>query len=134
MIINANSVEPGSRITADVCIIGSGAAGITLAVELSRHGIATVLLAGGRRRERSSDRDLYRGVVEPAHPHEPLEEYRRRAFGGTTIAWGGRCIPFDPIDFEVRPWIPNSGWPVTFTDLLPHYERAMAICGRRILV
>ena len=128
MIIDADSVEPGSRITADVCIIGSGAAGITIAAELSQRGIATVLLTGGRKRERSRDRDLNRGVIEAAYPHEPLEANRRRAFGGTTTAWGGRCIPFDPIDFDSRPWVPDSGWPLTYAELLPHYQRAMEIC------
>ena len=128
MIIDADSVEPGSRITADACIIGSGAAGITIAAELSQRGISTVLLAGGRKRERSWDRDLNRGVIEAAYPHEPLEANRRRAFGGTTTAWGGRCIPFDPIDFDARPWVPDSGWPLTFAELLPYYQRAMEIC------
>jgi choline dehydrogenase-like flavoprotein len=128
VIIEANRVEPHARITTDVCIIGAGAAGITLALELSRNRIGTVLLTGGQRRERSSDRDLYRGVAEPSYPHEPLEETRRRAFGGSTIAWGGRCLPLDPIDFEERRWIPDSGWPITYADLLPHYERAMVIC------
>jgi choline dehydrogenase-like flavoprotein len=128
MIIDADSVEPGSGITADVCIIGSGAAGIPIAAELSRHGIATVVLAGGRKRERPWERDLNRGVIEAAYPHEPLEANRRRAFGGTTTAWGGRCIPFDPIDFDARPWVPGSGWPLTYTELLPYFQRAMEIC------
>ncbi len=128
MIIEANRVEPGARIRTDVCIIGAGAAGITLALELSRNNIATVLLTGGQKRERPWDRDLYRGVAELSHPHEPLEENRRRAFGGTTTAWGGRCIPLDPIDFQRRSWIPDSGWPITYTDLLPSYERSMEIC------
>ena len=128
MIIEANRIEPNARIETDVCIIGAGAAGITLALELSRSGIDTVLLTGGQKRERPWDRDLYRGVADISRPHEPLEENRRRAFGGTTIAWGGRCIPLDPIDFERRRWIADSGWPITYIDLLPHYERAMVMC------
>ena len=128
MIIDADRVEPGSRVTTDVCIIGSGAVGITIAADLSQHGIGTVLLTGGRKRERAWERDLHRGVVESGHPHEPLETNRRRAFGGATTVWGGRCIPFDPIDFEARPWVPDSGWPLTYVELLPYFERAMEIC------
>jgi len=82
MIIEAKRVEPNAHMTTDVCIIGAGAAGITLALELSRHSIDTVLLTGGQKREQSWDRDLYRGVAEISHPHEPLEEGRRRVFGG----------------------------------------------------
>lgn len=128
MIIEAKRVEPNAHMTTDVCIIGAGAAGITLALELSRHSIDTVLLTGGQKREQSRDRDLYRGVAEISHPHEPLEEGRRRVFGGSTIAWGGRCIPLDPIDFERRPWISDSGWPITYADMLQHYKPAMVMC------
>jgi len=128
MIIGADRVEPNACVTTDVCIIGAGAAGITLALELSRNSIPAVLLTGGQRRERPWDRDLYRGVTDLSYPHEPLEQGRRRAFGGTTIAWGGRCMPLDPIDFQKRPWIPGSGWPIAYADLLPHYTRAIELC------
>jgi cation diffusion facilitator CzcD-associated flavoprotein CzcO len=44
MIIDANRVDPNARVTADVCVIGAGAAGITLALELSRNDISAALL------------------------------------------------------------------------------------------
>ncbi len=40
------------------------------------------------------------------------DNYRVRAIGGTSRIWGGRAIPFDPIDFEKRDWVPGSGWPL----------------------
>ena len=128
MILDAKNIENLARLTTDVCIVGSGAAGITLAVELKRCNIDVVVLTGGRERETSADRDLYRGVADVEHPHEPLEENRRRVFGGTTVAWGGRCIPLEPIDFASRPWIPNSGWPVPYAEIRPHFDRAMELC------
>jgi len=54
--------------------------------------------------------------------------YRRRALGGTTAIWGGRCIPFDPIDFEHRPWIQHSGWPISHEDVAPYYGAALEVC------
>ena len=48
--------------------------------------------------------------------------------GGTTTVWGGRCAPFDPIDFERRPHVPHSGWPVSRADLDPYYARAHVYC------
>jgi choline dehydrogenase-like flavoprotein len=128
MILEASHIENRANLTTGVCIVGSGAAGITLALELSRNNVPTIVLAGGRKRESSSDRDLYRGVADSTHPHEPLEENRRRAFGGTTIAWGGRCVPLEPIDFQRRAWIPNSGWPIAYSEVLPYFERAMELC------
>jgi choline dehydrogenase-like flavoprotein len=128
MIIDAKNIESQAELTTDVCIVGSGAVGITLALELSRRGIDAIVLAGGQERETAADRDLYRGTAEAGSGHEPLEENRRRVFGGTTVAWGGRCVPLDPIDFEARPWVPGSGWPMPYADLLPHFNRAMELC------
>ena len=101
MIIDAKNIESQARLATGVCIVGSGAAGITLALELGRRGLDVIVLTGGRERETSAERDLYKGVVDPAYSHEPLEENRRRVFGGTTVAWGGRCVPLDPIDFSL---------------------------------
>lgn len=128
MIIDAQNVESRAQLATDVCIVGSGAVGIALALELSRRNIEAVVLAGGGERETDADRDLYRGVADVRSPHEPLEENRRRVFGGTTVAWGGRCVPLDPVDFESRPWIPHSGWPIPYADLLPHFDRAIELC------
>lgn len=128
MILDAKNIENLAQLTTDVCIVGSGAAGITLALELSRRNIDVVVLTGGRERESAADRDLYRGTPDAGHPHEPLEENRRRVFGGTTVAWGGRCIPLEPIDFSPRPWVPNSGWPVPYAEVRPYFDRAMELC------
>jgi choline dehydrogenase-like flavoprotein len=128
VILDAKNIENLAQLTTDVCIVGSGAAGITLALELGRHNIDVIVLTGGRERESAADRDLYRGTPAAGHPHEPLEENRRRVFGGTTVAWGGRCIPLEPIDFSPRPWVPHSGWPVTYGEVRPYFDRAMELC------
>jgi len=54
---------------------------------------------------------------------------RIRTFGGTTTVWGGGWKPLDPIDFEKRDWIPFSGWPIKYEDLIPYYERGARIFG-----
>jgi choline dehydrogenase-like flavoprotein len=128
MIEQARKLPPGAVITADICIVGGGAAGIAIAHELATSAQRVVLLAGGERRERGADRDLYRGEVAPGTSHEPLEEGRRRAWGGTTSAWSGRCVPLDPIDLERRAWVPHSGWPISYGELQPFVERANRVC------
>jgi choline dehydrogenase-like flavoprotein len=64
--------------------------------------------------------------------HSPPDKYRHRRLGGSTAIWGGRCMPFDPLDFEARPHVPDSGWPISYEDLLPYYPAAnsLAEAGR----
>lgn len=128
MISSATDVPTGSEISCDVCIVGSGPAGITLSREFMGTTLRTILLESGGRQETEQSRDLLRGYVQPPGSHEPIEEGRRRQFGGTSEAWGGRCVPLDEIDFERRPWIPHSGWPVGAPEVSAYLPRAIALC------
>jgi choline dehydrogenase-like flavoprotein len=89
-------------------------------------GLDVLLLESGGTRFERSTQQLYSGEVDDPVHHGPLTQFRRRMFGGTTTVWGGRCSPFDGIDFEKREGVPNSGWPVTREELDPFYGRAHA--------
>lgn len=121
--------EMGARgsLDATVCIVGAGAAGITLACELDGSGISVLLLeAGSLQQDRARSSDMYGGTA--VAPHPAPSEFRRVVFGGSTSIWGGRCVPFDPIDFERRDYIADSGWPIAYEDLARHYPRALDYC------
>jgi len=127
MIIDANDFD-GSRLDADLCIIGAGAAGISLARELIGQPIKVVLLEGGGYQTESESQALYKGEIV-GNPYFPLEVVRLRQFGGSTGHWGGASWPLEAIDFEQRDWVPNSGWPVSRQQLDPYYKRAQQIIG-----
>ncbi|MCC6241516.1 MAG: GMC family oxidoreductase [Gemmatimonadaceae bacterium] len=127
MHIDAQTLENGAEIEGDVCIVGAGAAGISLAMEFvrsSRHRV--LLLEGGGFDLEAPVQALYRGEIV-GRPYYPLESARLHYFGGTTGHWGGYCAPLDPIDFTARSWVPNSGWPFTHQTLDPFYARAHPI-------
>ncbi len=128
MIHDANDLPPEGDVRSDVCIIGAGAAGISLALELADAPLDVLLLESGGLRAEPATQDLYAGFVADERLHSPPDRYRQRRFGGSTTIWGGRCMPLDPIDFEVRDYMPNSGWPIRLEDLAPHYPRANALC------
>ena len=128
MIRDARSVVRGTRIEADLCIVGAGAAGITLALELLGSGMRIVLLEAGGTTENPEDQALYEGEVADSSLHSPPDKYRQRRFGGSTTIWGGRCVPLDVVDFEHRQWIPDSGWPVPHQEVAAYYPRANAVC------
>jgi len=119
--------EDGAVIETDVCVIGAGAAGITLARELVGSPRTVCVIESGDLEAASSTQALYEGTVV-GEPYPPLDSVRLRYFGGTTNHWDGHCRPLDAIDFEPRPWVPHSGWPITRQDLDPFYARAQAIC------
>jgi choline dehydrogenase-like flavoprotein len=124
MIDDARHTPDGSALECDLCIIGGGPAGISIARALRDTALRIVLLESGGTHETPAEFDLNRGFPSAPGQHEPLEENRRRVWGGSTVAWGGRAVPFDPIDFERRDWVPHSGWPIRATDLDPYYAEA----------
>jgi choline dehydrogenase-like flavoprotein len=128
MIIDARELPAGHLLDADVAIVGAGPAGITLAHELMGSGLDVVLLEAGGRTADTQRLDGFTGeVLDPAR-HPPLALYRVRGLGGGSTLWGGRCVPFDPIDLEARPHIPLSGWPLSYDELRLWYRRGLAYC------
>jgi choline dehydrogenase-like flavoprotein len=124
MIADADSIDNGTCLRADVCVVGGGAAGIALALSLTGQGLEVILLEAGREGEHAPTQALYDGEVADERLHSPPDKYRQRRMGGSTTIWGGRCMPFDAIDFETRSQVPHSGWPISLEDLLPFYPQA----------
>ena len=115
-------------LRARVCIIGAGAAGIAMALDFVGSGIDVLVLEAGGLAAEPQTQALYAGGVADARLHSPPDKYRQRRFGGTTTIWGGRCMPFDPIDFETRDFMPGSGWPIAREALSTFYPRANRLC------
>lgn len=128
MISDARHIPNGTTLTADLCIVGAGAAGISLALALADSGLDILLLESGGDRFESATQELYAGSVADSHLHTAPDRYRVRRYGGSTTLWGGRCMPLDAIDFECRDYMANSGWPISLDDLLPYYPRANQLC------
>lgn len=110
---------------ADVCIVGTGAVGLTMAARFADLGLDVLVLEAGGDQSDPASQDFYAGEVADPRVHWPLDTYRIRALAGTTGLWGGRSIPFDPIDFEPRAWVRHSGWPIAYDEVARYYPAAM---------
>jgi choline dehydrogenase-like flavoprotein len=130
------AVTGDGEILTDVCVVGAGPAGISIANELDSRGVRVCLLeAGGRDFEQRFQRQS-RGESD-GYPIHRLQVSRVRAFGGTMrhlhfqgdARWAAR--PLDPIDFAAREGRPEFGWPFDRRHLDPYYTRAERICGIR---
>ncbi len=110
----------------DVCLIGAGPAGITLATELGARGMSVLLLeAGGMQYDEGSQAMFEAELVGPLK--FPLDSIRLRYFGGTSNHWGGFCQPLDEVDFESKVPGVDTAWPIRRRDLDPYLARAEAI-------
>lgn len=128
MLVSASTLPEDTLIESDICIIGAGAAGITLAREFINQPYQVCLLESGGLNFDEGTQSLY-GGENVGVPYFPLKEARARYLGGSTNLWGGWSRPMDDIDFEYRPWMPYSGWPITRAELVPYYERAQKACN-----
>jgi choline dehydrogenase-like flavoprotein len=128
MIQDANEFASDQSLSTQICIVGAGAAGISLALKLLDSGLDVVILESGGLTAEVATQDLYGGSVTDGRLHSPPDRYRQRRFGGTTTIWGGRCMPLDPIDYESREYMPHSGWPIGAEALQAFYPLANQLC------
>jgi choline dehydrogenase-like flavoprotein len=134
MLVDRRLTATDAAIETDICIVGGGVAGMTLARELAGQPFRICVLESGGLELDDQTQSLAAGE-NVGFPYFPLETAYGRAFGGSSNRWhidiggdiGVRFRPLDPIDFETREWVPYSGWPFTRRHLDPYYERAQTL-------
>jgi choline dehydrogenase-like flavoprotein len=130
MITSSQELADGSAGARDfdVCIIGAGPAGISLALELDGTDLSVCLLeAGGEGYHRASQK-LYEGeFLGDRYP--PLRDTRLGALGGSSNVWAGWCRPLEVADFESPRGDGACPWPFSRDELMPFYFRAQQRCG-----
>ncbi|MFZ3484619.1 FAD-dependent oxidoreductase [Sphingomonas sp. 3-13AW] len=128
MILDLRHEDLPEDMGVPVVIVGGGPAGITLALQLEKQGVSSLLLEAGSTRVEAAGQEFYRAASISPDDHGPVHRFRHRVFGGTSAVWGGRCIPFDPIDFEERTWLPYARWPIRYDEIAGYYPEALAMC------
>lgn len=127
MFIDLNQSDE-ARFRANICVIGTGAAGLTLASVLLSSGASVMMLESGGLQLEKAAAHLNRCETEGLL-FQGAQLGRKRVFGGSTECWGGQLLPLEPIDFAQRAWVDHSGWPITGEDLAPYYRLALRFAG-----
>lgn len=127
MFIDSRQLPDAKEVRADLCIIGAGPAGISIAREFIGTSLDICLLESGGLESDADTQDLCRGR-NVGYPYYDLDVAQQRRFGGATNVWSGVCRPLDEIDFHKRDGLPHSGWPFDKAHLDPYYRRAHEVC------
>lgn len=136
MIFDISEMKHGETARGDVCVVGTGPAGAEAIDYLRRHGLDAVVAEGGRMDFDKTTQELTRSqstghTVREPDPNDKLTPYlapefrgegRLRQFGGNSNIWTGKWREFEALDFKARAHVPDSGWPLTFEELLPLYR------------
>ena len=122
MLIDLERDEVGAEvIRSQVCIVGAGIAGLTLAHKFSALGIDTVLLEAGGEAIDQRSQNYFSGAQLQSHPHVGTTEGRFRVLGGSSLRWGGQL---QPLSAE-----PEPAWPISNEDLAPFAAEAERLLG-----
>ena len=123
MIADGRDLQDGATLDYDICIVGSGPAGITAALQLAETDRRICLLeAGGREKSIAEQYEFYAGE-SVGLPYD-VGRTRSRRFGGTSDRWAGYCALLDPSDFQTREWVPDSGWPIPYKEVFSYCRKA----------
>ena len=114
-----------------VCVIGSGPAGMVLALELAGHDCDVTMVESGMHVPDRTAQGLSDAVFGVSGTHALMEDAVHRRWGGTSHLWGGRCVPYDRADLDIRNEGLQPAWPLSFDDLAINFGKAClyADCG-----
>ena len=141
MLVNIKKLPRDSEIVADICIVGSGPAGIAIAMEFEGLPLRVAILEAGNQRRETAISSRER-LASDSSFGDFFFDMPGRQVGGNSNLWGInapgtqhglRLTPLKPVDFEYRHWIPESGWPVSSGYFDDYYPRARAFLGGRIV-
>lgn len=132
-------------LTCDVCVIGAGPAGLAL-VDALPGDRSVIMIDSGGLDDDPAAQELSDAVVGGDRILGfDLRNTRHRQFGGNANTWSIKsrwddddwiiAVRFGTMtehDFTTRAWVPNSGWPISRTDLEPWYRSAceLTLAGR----
>jgi len=113
-------------IRSQVCIIGAGVAGNSLAHRLTEAGITVALLEAGGRSPEDRSQSIYNARMARLK-HNGTHEGRFRILGGSSTRWGGQLLPYTEEIMQPTPGMPSMGWPMTVDEVNPYYPDAQRL-------
>ena len=127
-LVDLRESPPTPAIETDVCVIGAGAAGLTVATELGRAGREVVLLESGGLAPEEETQSL-NDLEVTGYPVRENFMSRARYYGGSCNLWAGRSMRLTPEDIAAEADPERAGWPLSHAELSEWYPSAARILG-----
>ncbi len=129
MLTNFNPTAP--LPVSDVCIVGAGPVGIALALACEARNLSALVVESGSEGLSPFATSLGAANILDPSRHAPMHVVSCRGLGGTSRWWGGRCVPFDQVDFAYRSNFVDHRWPIGLDEIAPWYSAAVEFfkCG-----
>lgn len=117
-----------TEVSAQVCIIGAGTAGIFLAQQLCQRDVSVVMLEAGDRISRKPV-DVDQTCEQRGIRYRGADLGRSFGLGGTSVLWGGQMLPLARSDLQARPAAGFAAWPIDYADIAAYFPMVRKMLG-----
>jgi choline dehydrogenase-like flavoprotein len=111
--ISSDNIE----LSASVCIVGAGMAGLIAATRLARDKRLRIIVVESGLRTVDPTVATLNEVDNAGDKYDGALLGRSRALGGTSLMWSGKLLPLSPSDMLPRPYLDLEGWPLDSAEL-----------------
>lgn len=131
MLIDRPDIDALRALDADLVVIGGGVLGVLTALAAAQKGRKVLVLETGHTAFDATAQTQTDDTVLTPDTHHAGALTTQRRLGGAGHLWGGRCVPFDLIDYAARPWLgmDDSAWPISADTLTPYLAPALHLLG-----
>jgi choline dehydrogenase-like flavoprotein len=123
MIVDGRTLRSGVEKEHDLCVVGSGIAGMLLVMELAQTCKDICIIESGAWKPDDETQSLYE-LNSIGYPIRKHYQSRIRYFGGSCNIWAGRAMIYNEGDLMPRPWLGSVSWPIDFAELDLYYTAA----------
>lgn len=121
--MDLNQLKKSPQREFDLCIVGSGPAGLSLVSQFFDTNISVVLLESGPP-DPSEQHDRLNNAISTGEREVDAVNSRLRCFGGASRLWAGVCAPMSKRDLEGYANLEIDGWPISLAELEEYYAAA----------
>jgi choline dehydrogenase-like flavoprotein len=123
------SLSQTTELSASVCIVGAGIAGLVAATRLARDKNRRIVVLESGFGKAEPCVSALNEIDNPAENYEGSLTGRCRGLGGTSLLWAGKLLPLSAQDTQARPQLGLEGWPFDIAELGEYRQETEDLMG-----